>query len=134
MSLESLKRSKVDEVRREIKAINYQHVTSHTYEGKLSDEEARREYQKLLDILPDIPGLTNDERNMLQDEIQQRIDTLGKYEHSAYNLDTITDEESFRKAVDRVHYEHRYDAGAMFGTLTDYEAEKDYNTLLSLQQ
>lgn len=34
------------------------------------------------------------------------------------------------EAIEHVHHEHRYDAGAMMGTLTDQEAERDYRQIL----
>ena len=132
MSIESLKKSKLEEVRAEVKAINEDNTTYGTYEGRLDDAHAKIKYEQLLNALPEIPGLSNEDIEILEREIKQRIASLGKYRHSEYNIDTITNEEEFRKAVDRVHYQHRYDAGAMFGTLTDYEAKKDYQVLLSL--
>ncbi len=132
MNLKKLKTSKLEEVRNEIKRINEQNIAYGTYEGRIDDEAAKSEYQELLDSLMEIPGLSVDDIVVLQQEIQQRMNTIGKYKHSVYNLDNIIDEETFRKAVERVHYQHRYDAGAMFGTLSPNEAERDYNILLIL--
>lgn len=125
-------RSKVDEVRAEIKAIHYQHTTSGTYEGRLSDKQAEKQYRELLDLLPEVPGLTNDEIALLTEEINSKINKIGVYIDPDYNTDTIKSFEDFEKAIERIHYQHRYDAGAMFGTLTEDEAKRDYNTLLSL--
>ena len=54
-NLEKLKVPKIEEVRSVIKAINKQHTTSGTYEGRLSDEEALSDYQQLIEALPSIP-------------------------------------------------------------------------------
>lgn len=132
MSLESLMKSKIDEVRKEIKSIHFQNTTYGTYLGRLQDGDAIIKYKELLNALPKIPGLSDADIEILRQEIKQRINTVGKYENSDYNIDNVTNEEEFKRAVDEVYYKHRYDAGAMIGTLTPYEAEKKYNTLLEL--
>lgn len=132
MSLESLMTRKIDLVRAEIENIHYQHVTPGTYQGRWDDDEARREYTILLESLPEIPGLSLEEIEILKKEIQYKIDKIGVYVDPDYNVDTIKNSNDFRKAIERVHHQHRYDAGAMFGTLTPDEAERDYNTLLQL--
>lgn len=132
MSLQKLKESKIEEVRKEIKAIHEDNTSYGTYEGRLSDHAAKKAYEEILNALHEIPGLSIDDIIQLEKELKQRINTIGKYSHHGYNIDNVTNEEDFRKAVEQVHYEHRYDAGAMFGTLTAYEAEKDYNILLEL--
>lgn len=132
MSLQKLKESKIEEVRKEINAIHKDNTSYGTYEGRLSDHAAKKAYEEILNALHEIPGLSIDDIIQLEKELKQRINTIGKYSHLGYNIDNVTNEEDFRKAVEQVHYEHRYDAGAMFGTLTAYEAEKDYNILLEL--
>ena len=132
MSLEKLKENKIEEVRREIMEINKQNSVYGTYETRLSDEAAKAAYEEILGALHEIPGLSIDDIIQLEKEIQQRINTIGKYRNSEYNIDNVSDEKKFRKAVERVHYQHRYDAGAMFGTLSADEAERAYNTLLEL--
>lgn len=132
MSLESLMTRKIDLVRAEIENIHYQHVTPGTYHGRWDDDEARREYTILLESLPEIPGLSLEEIEILKKEIQYKIDKIGVYVDPDYNVETIKNSNDFRKAIERVHHQHRYDAGAMFGTLTADEAERDYNTLMQL--
>lgn len=132
MSLENLMKPKIDLVRAEMKNINFYHVTKGTYEGGFSDAEAKIEYTNLLNALPEIPGLSEEEIEILKEEIQHRISMVGTDMHHAYNIDTIKNVEDFKKAIEKVHYEHRYDAGAMMGTLTPQEAERDYKAILSL--
>ena len=130
--LENLMVPKIEEVRKAIKDINYQHTTSGTYEGKLSDEEALSDYKKLLEALPSIPGLSEDDIKVLTTEIEKYISRVYNPVDERYNEDTITNEEQFRKAIERIHYEHRYSAGGTFGPLTEGEAVSDYRLLISL--
>ena len=132
MSLEHLMTKKIDMVREEIKNIHYYHVTPGTYHGRWTDDEARLKYTELLNSLPKMPGLSAEDIEILKEEIQYKISKIGVYVHSYYNADNIKNANDFEKAIERVHYEHRYDAGAMFGTLTDYEAESDYRVLFNL--
>lgn len=40
-----------------------------------------------------------------------------------------TKKQEVLEAIEKIHFEHRHDAGAMFGTLTPDEAERDYRAL-----
>lgn len=40
--------------------------------------------------------------------------------------------ELVQESMEAIHYEHRYDAGAMFGTLTAREAESTYRRLIAV--
>lgn len=131
-NLEKLMVPKIEEVRSVIKAINKQHTTSGTYEGRLSDEESLSDYQQLIEALPSIPGLSEEDIKLLTVEIEKHIDKIHNPVDERYNLDTITNEEEFRKAIERIHYEHRYSAGGTFGPLTEGEAVSDYRLLISL--
>lgn len=42
-----------------------------------------------------------------------------------------TKKEQVLKVIDRIHFEHRYDAGAMMGTLSAQEAERKYTQILN---
>ena len=131
-NLEKLMVPKIEEVRSVIKAINKQHTTSGTYDGRLSDEEALSDYQQLIEALPSIPGLSEEDIKVLTVEIEKHIDKIHNPVDERYNLDTITNEEEFRKAIETIHYEHRYSAGGTFGPLTEGEALWDYRLLLGL--
>lgn len=131
-NLEKLMVPKIEEVRKVIKIINEQHTTSGTYEGRLSDGEALSDYQQLLEALPSIPGLSEEDIKTLTIEIEKYIDRIHNPVDDRYNLDTITNEETFRKAIETIHYEHRYSAGGTFGPLTEGEALWDYQLLLNL--
>ena len=130
--LKKLMVPKIEEVRKAIKAINYQHTTSGTYAGRLTDGEALKDYNELLEALPSIPGLSEEDIKVLTAEIEKRIDRVKNPVDERYNLDTITNEESFRKAIETISYEHRYSAGGTFGPLTEGEAVYYYKLLLSL--
>ena len=52
----------------------------------------------------------------------------GKNDLASHNIKNVED---FKKAIEKVHYEHRYDAGAMMGTLTANEAKRTYERLLN---
>lgn len=41
----------------------------------------------------------------------------------------LTKKQQVQAEIARIHFEHRYDAGAMFGTLTEDEAKRTYETL-----
>ena len=131
-NLEKLMVPKIEEVRSVIKAINKQHTTSGTYEGRLSDEEALSDYQQLIETLPSIPGLSEEDIKVLTVEIEKHIDKIHNPVDERYNLDTITNEEEFRKAIEQIHYEHRYSAGGRMGPLTEGEACEYYRLLLNL--
>ena len=123
---------KIEEVRKVIKAINYQYTTSGTYAGRLTDEQALKDYNELLEALPSIPGLSEEDIKVLTTEIEKKIDRIHNPVDERYNVDTITNEEQFRKAIERVHYEHRYSAGGTFGPLTEGEAQYYYRLLIDL--
>lgn len=131
-NLESLMKPKIEEVRDVIKNIHYQYVTPGTYEGKLSDEQAISDYQELLKALPSIPGLSEEDIKVLTAEIEKKIDRIHNPVDERYNEDTITNEDDFRKAIEQIHYEHRYSAGGTFGPLTAGEAVEYYKILLKL--
>lgn len=133
MSYERLKRTKMEEVRAAIEEIDYDYkVGIDAMMGRLSDAEAKREYLELLKTLPEIPGITSEDIKVLTTEITNKINKLGVYIHPDYNDEVLLTEEDFRKAIDKVHYEHRHSAGAMFGPLSVGEATKDYNTVLEV--
>ncbi len=131
-NLDKLMVPKIEEVRNVIKAINKQNTTFGTYEGRLTDEDALSDYQQLLEALPSIPGLSEEDIKTLTIEIEKYIDRIHNPVDERYNLDTITNEETFRKAIETIHYEHRYSAGGTFGPLTEGEALWDYRLLLNL--
>lgn len=133
MEYENIKKSNVDRVREALNAIDYNHKEgTSVMMGPLSDKEAKEEYMKLLASLPEIPGITEDEIKLLTTEITNKINKIGVYVHPEYNEEKLTNYDEVIAAIERVHYQHRYDAGAMFGTLTVLEATNDYNRILGL--
>lgn len=44
----------------------------------------------------------------------------------------LSKKQQVQAEIARIHFEHRYDAGAMFGTLTDYEAKYTYEKLAQM--
>lgn len=44
----------------------------------------------------------------------------------------LTKKQQVQAEIARIHFEHRYDAGAMFGTLTEYEAKHAYEKLAQM--
>ncbi len=133
MSYERLKRTKLEEVRAAIKEIEYDHKFGlDAMIGPLTDDEAKRSYVELIRTLPEVPGITPEEIKILTNEITKKINKIGIYVHPDYNDEVLITEEDFRKAIEKVHYEHRYDAGAMFETLSENEAIKDYNIVLGV--
>jgi hypothetical protein len=131
-NVEKLMKPKIDEVKEVIENIHYQHITPGTYEGRLSDEEALKDYNELLEALPSIPGLSEEDIKVLTTEIEKKIGRIHNPVDERYNEDTITNEEEFRKAIEQIHYEHRYSAGGTMGPLTEGEACEYYRLLLNL--
>ena len=130
--VEKLMNKKVDLVRTAIRIIEHKHKLPVSNPESINQEQAASDYNELLAALPTIPDLTNEERKELSNEINDKMFRLGFVDHSEYNPTNLVDEETFTKAVERVNYQHRYDAGAMFGTLTAKEAERDYNIILGV--
>lgn len=46
-------------------------------------------------------------------------------------MDTKAIKKAILEEIEKVHYQHRHDAGAMFGTLSPEEAEKAYREILN---
>ncbi len=133
MDNDGLTKTRVERVRDKIKLIDYEHkIGSSPMIGQISDEEARRSYRDLLAVLPSIPEITKEEIELLTKEINKKLNKVGVYVHPSYNSDVITDYDGVVKAIEKIHHEHRYDAGAMFGTLTEMEAINAYNILITI--
>lgn len=129
---EKLMTKKVDLVKTAIKIIEHKQKLGETNPERITQEQAASDYKELLTSLPLIPDLTIEERKELHNEINDKLFVLGFVDHSEYNATNLIDEETFIQAIERVNYQHRYDAGAMFGTLTEKEALRDYNIILSV--
>ena len=79
--IENLKRTKKQEVLDIIDAIVYEHrIGISAMMGPLSAKEAEREYEKLLNALPLIPGLTKEEQEELTVIIKNKIKEIPNVE------------------------------------------------------
>ena len=141
--------TKKQQVQAEIARIHFEHrYDAGALFGTLSASEAKGAYTKLAAMINSIPGLTDAEKEELRQEINVRIQNIpqvemDKDEHPEeypdeceYGVakDTLfkLKVEQVRDRIAKVHYEHRYDAGAMWGTLSASEAESEYVKLMGL--
>ena len=141
--------TKKQQVQAEIARIHFEHrYDAGAMFGTLTDREAKVTYEKLALRIPQIPGLTDQEKEELLQEVQERIQNIPQVEQDKRdNPDEYPEEredgvskktlfknkvEQVRDRIEQVHYEHRYDAGAMWGVLTAREAESEYVKLMGL--
>lgn len=141
--------TKKQQVQAEIERIHFEHrYDAGALFGTLGEDEARRAYETLAQRIDNIPGLTDAEKEELKQEIATRIQNIpqvekDKDEHPEEYPDEyeygVPRDTLFKLKVDqvrdriaKVHYEHRYDAGAMWGVLTASEAESEYVKLMGL--
>ena len=141
--------TKKQQVQAEIARIHFEHrYDAGAMFGTLTDGEAKRTYEILARRIPEIPGLTEEERNELLQEIAKRIENIPQVENEkvlypdeypdereyGVSKDTLfkTKIDQVRDRMAQIHHEHRYDAGAMMGVLTASEAEYAYVKLMGL--
>lgn len=141
--------TKKQQVQAEIARIHFEHrYDAGAMFGTLTDYEAKFTYEKLARMIPEIPGLTAQEREELLQEVEVRIQNIPQverekeekpYEYPDEREDGVPQEtlmklkvEQVRDRMAQIHHEHRYDAGAMWGVLTASEAEYEYVKLMGL--
>lgn len=81
MNIDYLLKTKYEQVVAAIEHIHYEHtVDAGAMWGTLTESEARHEYTKLLNALPNIPNLTDEERKTLAEMINAKIAAIPQIE------------------------------------------------------
>ena len=81
MNIDHLLKTKYEQVVAAIEHIHYEHtIDAGSMWGTLTESEARHEYTKLLNALPNIPNLTDEERKTLAEMINAKIAAIPQIE------------------------------------------------------
>lgn len=107
MNIEHLLKTKYEQVVAAIEHIHYEHtVDAGAMFGTLTESEARHEYTKLLNALPNIPNLTDEERKTLAEMINAKIAAIPQVEaeqraaYEAYEADKKAAFDAAKKRFD----------------------------------
>ena len=105
MNIDHLLKTKYEQVVAAIEHVHYEHtVDAGAMWGTLTAREAKSEYTKLLNALPNIPDLTPEERETLRGMIQAKIDGIPQIEqqkHEAYEQYEASKHQAFEAAKKR---------------------------------